>query len=223
MLNPWLGISLVLGMLGGSMLALSRFGGRLAICPEAVRKLLHVNMGVVTLSFPWLFTKAWPVLMLASLSVIWFLSLRTFKPLGRQFGAVLDSVGRTSAGEICFALGTCLVFIFSAGDMKLYCIPMLILTLADAGAALTGEYFGKHRYPIGGGEKSIEGCTAFFSIAFLCIYIPLCLLTDMGQTEMFRIALLVAFFTTIFEAISGGGLDNLVVPLAGFVLLKIYL
>ena len=35
--------------------------------PELLRKLLHIGMGVVSLSLPWLFDTPWPVLVMAGL------------------------------------------------------------------------------------------------------------------------------------------------------------
>jgi len=38
--------------------------------PEFVRKLLHIMMGSITLTFPWLFNETWPVVTLAASTII---------------------------------------------------------------------------------------------------------------------------------------------------------
>ena len=60
----------VLLILAGLMAALAYFHKNHAPHPELVRKLLHIGMGLVTLSFPYLFDAAWPVIVLAILAVL---------------------------------------------------------------------------------------------------------------------------------------------------------
>ena len=64
-MNPWLGIAMVLSVLIGLVGALA-FWRRLAEPHvEVTRKLLHIGMGLVALTFPWLFTEFWPIVVLA--------------------------------------------------------------------------------------------------------------------------------------------------------------
>jgi phytol kinase len=100
---------------------------------------------------------------------------------------------------------------------------VLLLTLADAAAALVGIRYGQLRYLTADGVKSAEGSFAFFTCSFLCIHIPLLLCTDTGRAETLLIALLLAWLATMFEAIAWHGLDNLVLPLVSYLLLRIYL
>jgi phytol kinase len=99
----------------------------------------------------------------------------------------------------------------------------LLLTLADAAAALIGVSYGRWRYTTADGQKSAEGSFAFFTCAFFIVHVPLLLWTDTGRTETLLIALLLAWLATMFEAIAWSGLDNLILPLVSFLLLKIYL
>jgi phytol kinase len=105
----------------------------------------------------------------------------------------------------------------------LYCIPLLLLTLADAAAALVGVNYGIQQYETSEGMKSTEGSLAFFLCAFLCVHIPLLLGSDVGKVETLLIALLVALVAMLFEAIAWAGLDNLILPLVGYLLLRIYI
>lgn len=230
MASPWVGIGLVLAALGGLMGSLrvyQRFGSP---HPELVRKLLHMGMGLTTLSFPWLFTEAWPVLLLAGLSIVGLLSVRVIGYLQDRLGSVLGGVKRVSLGEVYFPLAIALLFLlYQRGDVSdarlrtmLYCIPILLLTLADAAAALIGVGYGRVHYATSEGVKSAEGSLAFFLCAFFVVHIPLLLFTDTGREETLLIALLLAALATMFEAIAWRGLDNLVLPLVSFLLLKIY-
>jgi phytol kinase len=105
----------------------------------------------------------------------------------------------------------------------LFCIPLLLLGLADAAAALVGIRYGLTQYHTSEGLKSAEGSVAFFACAFLIVHLPLLLCTDVDRVESVLIAVLLAWLATLFEAVAWGGLDNLVLPLASFLLLRMYL
>jgi phytol kinase len=130
-------------------------------------------------------------------------------------------VARQSAGDVTFAIGIAVVFLLSQGDCLLYSVPVLVLTFADAAAALVGTFYGLFRFETPGGKKSVEGSFAFFVVAFLNIQIPLFLCSDAGQHRAVLIALLLGFLLTIVEALAGWrGLDNLFVPVAGVIFLR---
>ena len=223
MLHPSVAIVFVLALLIGAMAALKSHARRYAPHPEWTRKLLHMSMGLVTLSFPWLFAEAWPVLALAAFSCAYFALLRVPGPLQRHLGGVLDGVKRDAPGEIYFALAIAILFVLARGDAVLFAIPVLLLTFADAVCALIGVRYGRLRYPIGDGEKSAEGSVAFFAVAFGCAHGPLLLWTQVGRAETLLIALTLALLMTFVEAASWRGLDNLFIPLGAFALLKNFL
>lgn len=218
MIDPWLGIGLVLVILGALLAALGRMSHRHH--PEVARKTLHVSMGLVTLSFPWLFARTWPVLLLACLSILAFLALRAYPALKLRIGPAIHRVSRASLGEMHFVLGTGAVFVLSAGDALMFCIPMLVLTLADAAAALIGTWYGRHRFAAYHGQKTVEGSAAFFVVALGCVYLPLSLLTPAQGAEHAAVAVFVAAIATGLEATAGRGLDNLIVPVGAYVALK---
>jgi phytol kinase len=221
--NDWLAIGFVLAILGGLVIGLRAYQRRYDPHPELVRKLLHVPMGLVTLTFPWLFDSALPVAILAGLAIAFLLLLRWCEPLKQRFGSVLGGVERQSLGEIYFSLSVALIFWFSEGDSLLFCIPILILTLADAIAAIVGIRYGRFRYITTGGYKSAEGSTAFFMLAFFSTHVPLLVLSDTGRIETLLIGLILGLLVMLLEAIAWRGIDNLLIPLGGFVLLKTHL
>lgn len=60
-------------------------------------------------------------------------------------------------------------------------------------------------------------------MAFLSAHVPLLLFTDVGRAESLLIGLTLGLLVMLLEAIAWRGLDNLFIPLGGFVLLKAYL
>jgi len=223
MVNPWLGMGMVLAIFSLLLAGLRGYRSWRSPDPESLRKALHVGMGVVTLTFPRLFRRTWPVLLLSLVFAVGLSALRDSRSLQRRLGGIIDGVDRRSLGEIYFPAAVGLLFLWSAGDALSFCVPMLILTFADAAAALVGARYGLRCFPIGGGKKSLEGSLAFFTVAFLCTQTPLLLFTDSGRAESLLIAVTLALQATLLEASAWGGLDNLLVPLGAFALLKSFL
>lgn len=218
MSDPWVGIGLVVGMFGALLAVFSIIGPMLQ--PEVVRKGLHISMGLITLSFPWLFDTSWPVILVTGASAVAFLAFRTRFILFRRLSAAMQGIKRVSVGEYCFVTATCIVFALAADDPVLYCIPMLLLTLADSAAALVGTTWGRHRFLTMGDYKTLEGSAAFFLVAFACIAVPLAWFTPASHPESLATAALIAFAVTVLEAAVGGGFDNLLVPLGAFAAIK---
>lgn len=183
--------------------------------PEVSRKLVHVVAGLLTLSFPWLFDSPWPVAALAGVAVAALLALRH-----TQIGRMLHGVERDSRGELYFPVAVAAVFYLSKGVAVLYTIPILLLTLADAVAALIGVRYGLVKFDtFEGGRKSLEGALAFFVVAFLCTHVTLLLTTHVGRVETLLIGLEIGFLVMLVELVAWRGLDNLFIPLFSFALL----
>jgi phytol kinase len=219
-LHPLLGILLVLGLLGALIGALRFYQVRRSPHPELVRKLLHIGMGLLTLGFPLIFRSAWPVVVLATLAVGAMLAVRHLASLRRMVGGVVHDVERESSGEIWFPIAVAAVFYLSGGVPILYVIPVLLLTLADATAALVGVRYGTVKFAtIDGGVKSVEGAIAFFGVAFLCTHVTLLLATQVGRVETLLIGLEMGFLVMLVELIAWRGLDNIFIPLFSFALL----
>ncbi|WP_428240302.1 hypothetical protein [Gynuella sp.] len=222
-MNPWIGILIVLTALAGAFISTRLIERFLAPDPEVLRKLIHVEMGLVTVTFPWLFDRSWPVLLLALVSVSALTLLRRGLSLTRSLRGLLHGVERTSWGEMLFPISVALVFILADGDPLLYCVPILVLALADAVAALIGVYYGQNQFTTLEGNKSVEGSVAFFIVTFLCVHVSLLLFTVTGRVECLLIGLLMGVIIMMFEALAWHGLDNLFIPLATYALLNSYL
>jgi phytol kinase len=190
--------------------------------PELPRKILHAGSGLLTLSFPFLFDRLWPVLLLTGGSASLIAAIKFLKPLRKPLGGVVDGVSRTTLGEIYFPISVAVVFWLSLGRSPLlFCVPILVLTLADATGALVGLRYGQTRFE--GASKSVEGSIAFLIVAFLCIHIPLLLWTTTGRAETLLIAFTMALLVMLLEGSAWRGLDNLFIPIGGFFLLQAYL
>jgi phytol kinase len=183
---------------------------------EWTRKLAHVGAGVVTAAFPWLFAWHWTVLLLA------------FGFAGIIFGTrrlgwlqSIHGVERRSEGGIYYPVAIYLLFLLAGDRPVFYLISLLVLMVSDSLAALLGSEYGKAIYTVETDRRSLEGSAVFLLTTFLAVHLPLLLATDTGRGAAVLIAAQIALTVTIFEGISPGGSDNLVVPLATYFLLAI--
>jgi phytol kinase len=222
-INMWLGMAIELAMLAILMGGLSLYQGWRSLSPEMSRGLFHIGGGLTTLTFPWVFAEAWPVVLLALITIPSLLALKYIRTFKGNLGSVLYRIDRKSFGEVYFPLSVCLLFVFAHGNALLFIIPVLILTLADPVAAVIGSRYGRLRYVTIKGQKSVEGSAAFFLVAFPCVLIPLLLFTATSLVEAVLISTIVGLLVMMAEAIAWEGLDNLFIPVVGFFLLAILL
>ncbi len=223
LLPPIPAVLLVLAVFGALMMGLRALGKRQKLHPELLRKLLHVGMGAVTLTFPRLFgSDPVPVIALGVVASVGLLALRQSSLLRARFGGVLDGVSRDSLGEVYFPVGVAALFYFAHGDLVMFGIPVLLLALGDAVAALIGVRYGSLRYETGEGQKSLEGSLGFFLVAFLSTHVPLLLATGTGRAESLLIGIILGLLMMLVEAVAWNGLDNLFIPLGTLLLLRAF-
>jgi phytol kinase len=218
--GDWLGIFTLLVVVSALLGGLRLYQVIAKPEPELVRKLFHASGGLFGLPLPWIFNDLKPVLILAFIVANAFVAMRFIGRLRGGVGQVLFAVKRESIGELCYIASMVLLFWFSRGDKLLYTVPLLMLALADTAAALVGEEYGKLQIRAAGGPKSIEGAIAFFFTAFFCVHVPVLLWGNTGRAESLLIAVNLSIMVMLAEAAAWWGLDNLIVPLWGYLLLK---
>ena len=181
---------------------------------EISRKAVHLLSGLTALSFPYLFSSHWTVLAL-SLS---FCAIILFTKRKGLLNSV-HGVTRSSHGGIYYPAAVYLIFLLSSSKPVIYFIAILVMAVSDTMAALVGGKYGVIKFDVEGNLKSLEGSIAFFFVTFLCVHLPLLLLTDAGGAKSVLVAFIIALLVTGFEAISFSGSDNIIVPLGTYFIL----
>jgi phytol kinase len=220
--SPAIQITLALGSVGvllGLMAGVRRMARRLEIGAEVQRKLIHVATGLYALSLPWLFPDRWPVYVLIGVTLVVMLVLRL--PNSR-LGKTLHGVERQSYGDLLLAVSVGLCLFLAGDDLYLYVLPIAVLTLADAAAALAGSTYGTRFFRIEDGRKSVEGSAVFFLITLLISIVCLMLMTPLPPLNILVISMMVAGFGTLVEAASWRGFDNLFLPLGLLIFLSVH-
>ena len=120
-MHPALSILITLTCLGAIIL-LAAWGVKTGkISGELARKIVHVGMGLICMSFPWLFQSVLAVQLLAAFAIITLFAIRVTK-LRRTLGTALFSVERLSIGELLFPLAVAWLFTLGWEQPILYCI-----------------------------------------------------------------------------------------------------
>jgi phytol kinase len=216
--DPRLGAAALLALFVALLLGLHRLSRQPGVTPELTRKLLHVASGLLTLSFPLLFASPAPVLMVTGTAAAVLAAVRAHPPSRSRLGGSFGRVDRRKAGELYFPAAVAILFVFAAGGVYvLFAVPILVLTMADAAAALVGGRWGSVRIR---GGKSLEGSSAFAIVAFFCTALPLIAAGGVEPGRALSIAVAVAIATSGVEAVASRGLDNLFVPIVAVVMLR---
>ncbi|MFZ4666611.1 MAG: diacylglycerol/polyprenol kinase family protein [Prochlorotrichaceae cyanobacterium] len=176
---------------------------------ELTRKVVHIGTGNVILLAWWLQIPAWVGIMASLLfSIVALLSY--FFPLLPG----IKSVGRRSWGTFFYAvsIGLLVAWFWPLHLPQFAVVGVLVMTWGDGLAAIVGQRWGKHPYQLWGMNKSLEGSLTMTIVSGIVSAIVLMTLPLPGMV-IFGIAIAVAITSTILEAFSKLGLDNLTVPL----------
>jgi phytol kinase len=223
--QPWLATAVMMTAFLALIASLAIYKRTQSPHGETVRKLLHVGSGLLTLTFPFIFNDRWPVLLLTGLSAALIGAMKFLPPVKRRLGALVGGDDRATLGEFYFPIAVAAIFVLAKRHEPqtalLFCIPILVLTLADATGALIGIRYGLHQFT--GAAKSLEGSVAFAIVAFFCIDVPLVVWSDVGRVETLLIAATLALLVMLLEGSAWNGLDNLFVPFGVYFVLRAWL
>jgi dolichol kinase len=199
---------------------------------ELTRKLVHIGTGFLTLLFPIMLHDQRTVLILCFTFALIILASLKF-----NFLRSINGIDRKSYGSISYPVsvyGCYLVYYYlkpGSPDPYIYpnpyvyfYLPILTLAVCDPVAALTGKKFPYGQYKIGKDVKTATGSSSFFvSSVVLTLFVYWFLYPNFFSIEnMLPIALLIAVFSTISEALSGKGIDNITIPVVVLLVLILF-
>ncbi len=182
---------------------------------EISRKAVHVFSGIIALTFPYYIHSHWVVL-----GLVGFFGLLMFVTKRTHLLSSVHEVGRKSYGSLYYPLAIYLIYLLASHTLVLYFTSILVLTVSDAFAALVGKKYGTIKYEIEGNIKSLEGSICFFFLSFICVLLPLLLMSNIGNLEAIIISLIISILLTGFEAISPTGSDNIIIPYGTYFILS---
>lgn len=176
---------------------------------EWSRKYVHCAAGLLTLLFPVMLGSHWLVLLMSScFAVILFLSKRL------NLLQSIHNIERKSKGAILYPIAIYFCFLLQdmVGARIFFYLPVLIMAISDPVAALCGKRFPKGKYQIGQARKTLVGSAAFMMSAFVLCMIVFGFWWQLPLQTIMLFSIIVAFLTTLVEAVSGRGMDNITIP-----------
>lgn len=181
--------------------------------PELTRKVVHIGSGNVILLAWWLDISR-QVIVSAAIIAATIAIVSYIIPILPS----IESVGRKSFGTLFYALSIgVLAACFWQNNPQYTVIGILVMAWGDGMAAIIGQRFGQHPYQIGQISKTWEGSLAMTIASFVVTELVL-VSVEGNNWQILLISLAVALISTILEAFSKLGIDNLTVPLSsGFI------
>lgn len=217
-LNQWVLFALyflaIMGLVGFSGLLLNR----LKVSENTSRRVVHIGVGLMVSSSPFLFDDARPAILLAVIFIILnWLALIKDKAQG------MHSTQRKSYGTVYFPLSfLVLILLFWESNPAALILGMLLMTLSDPFASFVGESrFGGKSFTPWQDKKSPGGTLAAFCSNFLLVFFLLPLFFPLQIPSLFIISFNVAIVGMLAEIISREGTDNLSLPLFSALMLDL--
>ncbi|MCV7384920.1 DUF92 domain-containing protein [Mycolicibacter longobardus] len=124
---------------------------------------------------------------------------------------VFDGTRSRDYGLVGFAGGALVAVLAFWPDRVAIAAGVVVLGLADAGAALVGDRYGRHRVEAGGGVRSIEGSVAFVAIAFVVSMVFCRVGLELNTFMAVSVSLFVALTTAGVELLVAPAADNLLI------------
>ena len=128
--------------------------------------------------------------------------------------------GGHQLGLVFYSISFTVLAVFFPAKPFVIAAGILPLVYGDAAASLVGKKFGRHQFRIFA-VKSVEGSIAMFVFSFVSFAISLLYFSAFYSFSLFSsiiTALALAAVTTIAEALSPRGIDNITVPFCGALL-----
>ena len=119
---------------------------------------------------------------------------------------------RTTHGEVFFPLGVLLTAALVPHRLP-YVFGVLVLALSDAVAGLAGGRFGRRSYRLLGAHKTYLGSAVFFA-ATIVLGIAALVASDPVSVRGCLAVAAISAAVTLEEGLTGGGADNVVLPVS---------
>ena len=189
--------------------------------PEVSRKFLHIMVGNMIFAMPF-FSDPWVMVWFLTLPItIVLFFLTEYSPIKIE-NSVTES-GHALGLFFYAGIWTILIAIFAtiapAKDLKFFiwivALAIVPMVYGDGFAALIGQKFGRVKYTVFGGTKSLEGSLTMFVITTVMSVFVWMVFSSIGCVmPEFNIVyiIVISAVATVCEAISYGGIDNLTVP-----------
>lgn len=184
------------------------------------RKVIHIGVGMMIWLVPFLFTTPWPFVVACVMFMI-------INLIDWRYGLIgsMQSRHRSNLGTVYFPLAAAVVALIFWDTPPLMVAALMPLTWGDGIAPVIGAAYGRRVYRVHTSTRTVEGSAGFFVAGFVFTWLALWVMP--GTPEISPVgailpALVIMAVTTVIEAFSIWGLDNLTVTAAAIIILSLW-
>ncbi len=187
---------------------------------DFTRKFIHIAVGMWSVGTVLLFeSRAWAVI-----PPLAFVLINAISYWQGTFQA-METGEKWKLGTVYFPLSFAALIWLFWDRPELLVASLMPMTWGDALAAIVGRRWGKHRFEVKGGARSLEGSATMLLASWIATLAPLRLLAPepLAWSTAIVAALVTALNATAVEAFSPWGVDNLTVPAISALILVLLL
>ncbi|MCA9957456.1 MAG: hypothetical protein KC443_00390 [Anaerolineales bacterium] len=217
-MNNWLSFILcilyVFGIIGFAEFLRWRFG----FGSGFTRKVIHVGIGMMSWGLHFLFDTPW--FFIAAAAVF---TLITYLDWRYHFFAAMASSDPSNLGTVYFPIAAGVVVYLFWQEPPLMVAALMPLTWGDGLAPVIGKLYGRRQYRVHTSVRTLEGSLGFFVAGFIFTWLALWVMGGdpvISPVAALLPALVITSVTTLIEAISIWGIDNLTITAAAILLLS---
>jgi phytol kinase len=184
------------------------------------RKVIHIGVGMLSWLIPFLFTSPWPFVFACAVFMV-------INLIDWRYGLIgsMKSSSRSNLGTVYFPLAAAVVALVFWDQPPLLVAALMPLTWGDGLAPVIGAAYGHRIYRIHTSTRTLEGSAGFFVAGFVFTWLALWVMPgppEITPTAALLPALVIMLVTTLIEAVSIWGLDNLTVTAAAVLILNFW-
>jgi phytol kinase len=187
---------------------------------DFTRKFIHVGVGMLSWLVPFLFDSPWPFVFASFTFVI-------INLLDWQYGFIssMTSSDRSNLGTVYFPIAAAVAALIFWDHPPLMVAALMPLTWGDGFASVIGRAYGRHPYTVFGHTRTLEGSLTFFVMGGFFTWLALWMMSgapDLSLATAVLPTVVIMLATTLTEAVSIGGLDNLTITAVAIIILSIW-
>lgn len=181
------------------------------------RKVIHIGVGMMSWALPFLFDNPWPFVVAA-------LAFAVLNLLDWRYGffSAMASSDSNNLGTVYFPVAAAVVTLLFWRTPPLLVAALMPLTWGDGIAPVVGRAFGRNAYTVFGHTRTLQGSAGFFVAGLIFTWLALWLIPGEPVVSPFTAlgpAAAIMAGTTLVEAVSIRGLDNLTITAVAILIL----
>jgi phytol kinase len=219
-MNNFIGLLIALGYVFAVLGIAETFRRLLGYGGDFTRKFVHIGVGMLIWLAPFLFDSPWPFVF-ASLA---FAALNLFDWHFGLFSSMVSS-DRANLGTVYFPLAAAIVALIFWNQPPLMVAALMPLTWGDGLASIVGRIYGANTYVVFGQQRSLQGSATFIVMGGFFTWLALWVMPGSPTLTPFEAilpSLVIIIASTLTEAVSPWGLDNLTVTAVSIIILGLW-